>query len=98
MATERHLSVAPLHAVRHLAFSLEFNLNYLTRRARGEAGIGFAKTLLFPGGVWHNENDTQVAAYLAGEEALADGARAATPVLPSAEQRKALKITIVKGE
>ena len=97
MTSEFKLTVPPLRAVRHLTFPKEQDAWYRGQQALGTSNdvIGFAKTLLYPGGVWHNENISQLSRYLDEEEA---GWRNVTPVVPSAEVRASARIRIQRGE
>ena len=97
MTSEFNLTVPPLRAVRHLTFPKEQDAWYKGQQALGTSNdvIGFAKTLLYPGGVWHNENISQLSRYLDEEEA---GWRNVTPVVPSAEVRASARIGIQRGE
>lgn len=72
------LRVAPLGAVQYLTFNKAYN--NAVRAGKKRAG---AKTFLYAGGIWHNEDFEQVDAYLKEEEA---NSSAVTPRVPTAEQ------------
>lgn len=78
MASRHHLRVRTLGAIHYLTFGSTFNY-----WVRAGALTAYAKTHLFPGAVWHNQNHTQVEEVINGEEAMR---WSKTPQMPSEQE------------